>query len=192
MAFSTPAQISGQPNDDRFSIAPAGNGAIAAARLRGTLVTVAAAARSSGGTTAITYDWRAGTSICAVEKRSSRNVIASPGVGINAATISMAFDGRWLNTIVLMRPNRAASADEMNCENELSSPAAKKNVPATCTERLKRRNSHSASSDWITNPPPSESILNSAESRNTIARDFASGADLAGWRSTSMAGERRR
>ena len=94
------------------------------------MVTVAAAARSSGGTTAITYDWRAGTSICEIEERSSRNAIASAGVGINAATISIAFDGRWLNTIVLIRPNRAASAAEMNCENEPSSPAAKKNVPA--------------------------------------------------------------
>ena len=54
MVFNVPAQISGQPKDDRFSIAPAGNGANADARLRGTFVTVAAAARSSGGTTAIT------------------------------------------------------------------------------------------------------------------------------------------
>src|SRR5208282_651908 len=122
MAFSTPAQISGQPNDDRFSIAPAGNGAIAAARLRGTLVTVAAAARSSGGTTAITYDWRAGTSICEVEARSNSAAIASPGVGIRAATISIAFDGRWLNTIVLIRPKRAASAADTNCENDPNSP----------------------------------------------------------------------
>src|SRR5208337_3481689 len=131
MAFSTPAQISGHPNAERFSIAPAGNGAIAAARLRGTLVTVAAAARSSGGTTAITYDWRAGTSICEVDERSSRNAIVNPGVGISAAIISIAFDGRWLNTIVLIRPNRAASADETNCEHEPSNPDTKKNAPAT-------------------------------------------------------------
>src|SRR5580704_15252253 len=139
--------MSGQPKDDRFSIAPAGSGANADARLRGTFVTVAAAARSSGGTTAITYDCRAGTSICEVDDRSSRNPIASAGVGIRAASISIRFDGRWLNTIVLIRPKRDASAAETNCENDPSNPAAKKNAPAVCTERLKRRNSQSASSD---------------------------------------------
>jgi len=49
-----PAQISGHPKDDACSIAPANSGANAAARLLGTFVTLAAAARSSGGTTAIT------------------------------------------------------------------------------------------------------------------------------------------
>src|ERR1700683_4159320 len=52
--FSEPAQISGHPNDVTSSSIPAGIGAAAVARLRGTLVTLAAAARSSGGTTAIT------------------------------------------------------------------------------------------------------------------------------------------
>ncbi|MSQ29095.1 MAG: hypothetical protein EXR68_01190 [Dehalococcoidia bacterium] len=52
--LTTPAQIKGQPNEVASNIAPAMSGANAAARLRGTLVTLAAAARSSGGTTAIT------------------------------------------------------------------------------------------------------------------------------------------
>jgi hypothetical protein len=45
--------------------------------------------------------------------------------------ISIAFDGRCVNAIVLIRPNRLANADETNCENDPRIPAAKKNVPAT-------------------------------------------------------------
>ena len=54
MALPTPAMINGQPNVLAFNNAPASNGVVADARLRGTLVTLAAAARSSGVTTAIT------------------------------------------------------------------------------------------------------------------------------------------
>jgi hypothetical protein len=46
--------ISGQPNVDSLSIHPAAIGGNADARLRGTFVTLAAAGRSSGVTTAIT------------------------------------------------------------------------------------------------------------------------------------------
>src|SRR6266849_10036951 len=52
--FSVAAQISGHPKDEASSIIPAETGARAVARLLGTLVTLAAAARSSGGTIAIT------------------------------------------------------------------------------------------------------------------------------------------
>jgi hypothetical protein len=44
----------GQPKVDRPSSHPAATGGRAAARLRGTLVTLAAAGRSDGATTAIT------------------------------------------------------------------------------------------------------------------------------------------
>jgi hypothetical protein len=46
--------INGHPNVDRSSIHPAARGGSAEARLRGTLVTLAAAARSAGVTTDIT------------------------------------------------------------------------------------------------------------------------------------------
>ena len=54
MIFTTPAMINGQPNVEWVRSTPARSGVAAEARLRGTLVTLAAAARSSGGTTAIT------------------------------------------------------------------------------------------------------------------------------------------
>src|SRR5882724_5160210 len=108
---------------------PAGTGARAAARLRGTLVTLAAAARSSGGTTAITYDWRAGTSICDSDDRNSRNTIVSFALGIMAASIRKALDGMCVYTIVLIRPLRAARATDTNCDNDPRRLAAKKKTP---------------------------------------------------------------
>ena len=56
MALPSPAITSGHPNVVAFNSAPASNGVVADARLRGTFVTLAAAARSSGVTTAITRD----------------------------------------------------------------------------------------------------------------------------------------
>jgi hypothetical protein len=52
--LSTPPITSGQPKLETASSAPASDGESPPARLRGTLVTLAAAARSSGGTTDIT------------------------------------------------------------------------------------------------------------------------------------------
>ena len=49
-----PPITSGHPNELWSSIQPANSGGTAAARLRGTWVTLAAAARSAGVTTAIT------------------------------------------------------------------------------------------------------------------------------------------
>lgn len=54
MIFNEPAMISGQPKFERSSIQPAAIGGSAEAKLRGTLVTLAAAARSAGVTTDIT------------------------------------------------------------------------------------------------------------------------------------------
>ena len=54
MAFSVPAMINGQPKLEACSNAPTSRGGTAAARLRVTLVSAAAATRYSGGTIAIT------------------------------------------------------------------------------------------------------------------------------------------
>ena len=48
MIFRVPPMTSGQPNAVRSSIAPASAGVSAEAMLRGTLVTLAAAARTTG------------------------------------------------------------------------------------------------------------------------------------------------
>jgi hypothetical protein len=54
VAFNEPAIKSGQPKVVAVSKNPETNGPTAAARLRGTFVTLAAAGRSSGVTTAMT------------------------------------------------------------------------------------------------------------------------------------------
>src|SRR5256885_16329238 len=87
------------------------DGEIAAPVVRAIPVTPAAADRSSGSTTAITYDWRVGTSIWLRLNRRSRTVIARARFGINGTRIRKTFEGRWVKTIVLTRPNRAAIRD---------------------------------------------------------------------------------
>ena len=57
------------------------DGEIAAPTVRAIPVTPAAAERSSASTTAITYDWRVGTSIWLSENRSSKTATASGRVG---------------------------------------------------------------------------------------------------------------
>src|SRR3954453_21404960 len=81
VAFRTPARTSGQPNGDTVSSQPDRSGATAEARLRGTAVTLAAAGRSSGVTTAMTYEERVGTSICDSRLRRISNANAIQTVG---------------------------------------------------------------------------------------------------------------
>src|SRR6188508_1219920 len=84
------------------------DGDTAAPTERAMPVTPAAADRSSGSTTAMTYDWRVGTSIWLSANRANRTATASGRVGMNGMRMSSTFDGRWVKTIVSMRPMRAA------------------------------------------------------------------------------------
>jgi hypothetical protein len=68
----------GQPKPEPVSNAPASIGLRADARLRGTAVTLAAAARSSGGAIDITKDVRVGTSICDNALRTNSRVRVIP------------------------------------------------------------------------------------------------------------------
>src|SRR5688572_14724600 len=86
---------------------PARSGLTAEARLRGTAVTLAAAARSPGVTTAITYEVRVGTSICESAARARRSTIAIQSVGANGVSRRKRLAGRCVNTIVLTSPMRA-------------------------------------------------------------------------------------
>ena len=85
-------------------------------------------------------------------------------VGANAARISAMLDGMWVNTIVLTRPMRRDSQAATGKEKAESTPDQKKNSPAAVSDRSKRSNSQSASSDWTTNPPAKASRLNRAAS----------------------------
>ncbi len=148
------------------------DGEIAAPVVRATPVTPAAADRSSGSTTAITYDWRVGTSIWLRLYRSSRTRIASGSVGMIGTRISSTFDGRWVNTIVLMRPNRAAIRAADKDDTAASRFAPKKIAPRTA----------GSTPNWTWNqyairlcgmkPPPKASMENRTDSRRTIFFDL--------------------
>ena len=157
--------ISGHPKAVVLSSEPAIRGLIAVARLFGTAVMLAAAGRSAGVTTAITYEVRAGTSICASALRINRHAIARSRFGMNGARIRKTLAGRCVNTIVLIRPMRFARIGANNWENAESNPLQKKIVPAVETERSNFRNSHNASTDCRVNPLANESTLNSAARR---------------------------
>src|SRR5439155_16852536 len=104
-----PQITSGKPENAVASMAPASAGLIDEARLRGTAVTLAAAGRSAGVTTAITYDVRVGTSICESADRISNSASTIVRLGEKAARIRQMLDGIWVNTIVLTSPIRFAS-----------------------------------------------------------------------------------
>src|SRR5512134_2524225 len=90
------------------SSSPPSVGPRAEARLRDTAVTLAAAGRSAGVTTAITYDDRVGTSICDNRLRTSSNPTARPRSSTNGTIIRQTLAGRWVNTMVLIGPIRLA------------------------------------------------------------------------------------
>src|SRR6516164_10192457 len=76
----------------------------AQAKVLGTAVMLAAAGRSSGATTAMTYEARVGTSICDRALRARSRAIAMVRSGAKGIRINRTFDGRWVKTIVLINP----------------------------------------------------------------------------------------
>ena len=84
--------------------------------------------------------------------------------GANAAKMRQMLDGICVNTIVLTRPKRLPRRAATGYENAVSTFDQKKNALAAASDRSKRSNSHSASSDWTTKPPAKESRLNRAAS----------------------------
>src|SRR5918999_1364086 len=171
MILRTPQMTSGQLSSPNEKRAPVSAGLSAAARLRGTAVMLAAAARSGGVTTAITYEERGGTSICDSAARANRHASAISSDGATAATIRNTLAGMCVNTIVLTSPIRRAIQAATGNENADSSPDQKKKTPAAVSDRPKRSNSHSASSECTTKPPANASRLNRAARRNTVCRD---------------------
>src|SRR5215212_7013014 len=128
----------GHPKAERVSSQPENRGLRAAARLRGTAVTLAAAGRSAGETTAITYELRTGTSICDSALRSSRKATASWTFGMKGVSTRKRFAGRWVKTAVLRRPMRLAIRTAASAEKADSTPVQKKMAPTVATEKSKR------------------------------------------------------
>src|SRR5215213_7391251 len=101
--------MNGAPNASDWSRTPARAGEAACATVRVAFVTLAAAVRSSGYTTATTYDCRAGTSIWESAKRARSKASARPRLGEKGMAASKTLEGRWVKTIVFTSPMRFAS-----------------------------------------------------------------------------------
>ena len=128
----------GNPENGMPSIAPAIAGLTDKARLRGTAVIPAAAGRSAGVTTAITYDVRVGTSICESAARMSRSASTADRFGTKAARIRQILDGMCVNTIVFTSPIRFAIRAATRYENALRMLDQKKNMLAVESDTPKR------------------------------------------------------
>src|SRR5260370_1641137 len=101
-----PQTTRGNPVKEVVRRAPAKAGLSDDARLRGTAVTLAAAGLSGGGTTAITYDVRVGTSICDSAERASKRPSTTVRPAEKAATIKQTLQATCLKTTVFTIPNR--------------------------------------------------------------------------------------
>src|SRR5258705_6759652 len=140
------------------------SGLAADARLRGTVVTLAAAGRSAGVTIAITYELRVGTSICESALLTNRSAITVARSGMNGIATRHRFAGRCVNTIVLTRPMRLAMRTATRYEIDVRMPVQKKIAPAVAGDIANLWYSHSATIDCTTKPPPNASRLKSAAS----------------------------
>ena len=97
-------------------------------------MTAAAIVRSSGVTTVITRACRVGTSIWDRQVRASSSAIAIGKVGANATAASSTLDGRWVPTIVAIRPKRRASRGAMVTETAWMPAMVKNSQPSCVTE----------------------------------------------------------
>src|SRR3979490_2646271 len=125
---------SGNAANDVDNSAPANVGLIADARLRGTAVTLAAAVRSAGVTTAMTQDVRVGTSICDSADRTRSRPSTIVRFGEKAARMRQMLDGMWVKTIVLTSPKRFPSRAATGYEKAVRTLDQKKNALAVASE----------------------------------------------------------
>src|SRR5687767_1209320 len=105
---------------------------------RARLVTPAVAVRSASSTTAMVYDWRAGTSIDESADRRTWSRAQISKLGTTAIAIRNTLDGMWVNTIVLISPIRPASHAATGNDAVVSSPETKKIAPICAGWAAKR------------------------------------------------------
>src|SRR2546430_9265231 len=107
MIFKVPAMKNGALiSAGRANRMPAKTGANAAPVVREMPVIPAAADRSCGGTIAMVYDWRVGTSILLILKRRRKTENARDKFGIKGMRINRKLESRSVKTIILKRPKR--------------------------------------------------------------------------------------
>ena len=81
------------------------------------------------------------------------------------------FDGKWVNTIVLSKPKRAASQPAARSDNPDNKFTAKNSTASCVGSRPQRMKNQYATSDWTTSAPAKASSPKSAASLATVPRD---------------------
>ena len=137
------------------------------------LVTPAAKVRSSGRTTAATYDCRVGTSISTSDSRSRNNTTAHRADGMNAAAIKNTLEGRCVKTMVLISPIRRASHAAPRCDSAFNTCTVKNNSASWLSAMPNRLKNQYETSASVRKPPPNASIANRPDSLARV--DFVSG-----------------
>jgi len=112
---------------------PANAGATAHAPSRTRCVIPDASVRSSGLTTAMTYDWRVGTSISTSPSRRRNSPAATGKLGAKGTVARRRLDGMCVKTIVFTSPIRLASQAAAMCESAFMARAPKKSAPTTAS-----------------------------------------------------------
>ena len=82
----------------------------------------------------MTYDARVGTSICDNALRASNKPTAVVRSGANGISIRNTLEGRWVKTIVLIRPIRSAIGTAMRYETAEQTPLQNRIVAVVVTE----------------------------------------------------------
>ena len=80
-----------------------------------------------------------GTSIWLMLKRNSRTRVASERLGISGTRMSRMFEGRWVKTMVLIRPKRDAMRDARSDDIPAKIFAQKKMTPSVPGSTPKRK-----------------------------------------------------
>src|SRR6516225_6904279 len=113
---------SGQPKLESVNSQPEIIDPAAQAKVFGTAVMLAAAGRSDGVTTAITYEVLVGTSICDSPLRASNSAIVVARLGAKGIRINKTLDGRCVKTIVLMSPMRGRDRVQCSSSTPIDTP----------------------------------------------------------------------
>src|SRR5438445_11897420 len=157
--------------------APPIAGAAAQPARRTRFVTPEATIRSSGRTTAITQDWRVGTSISASDSRTRKSAAAIGKEGTIAAEARNKLDGICVKTIVFTNPIQRASRAAARWERVFKTRAAQKRAATISTGAPNRSKKKYDTSAAETKPPPRLSSKKSADSRVTTRRPSRESGD---------------
>src|SRR4051794_1513627 len=105
-------------------------------------------------------------------KRARRTAMADHALGIRGTRMRRMLEGRWVKTMVLIRPNFLARRAATNPEKPAKRLEKKKMEPMVVGERPKRRLNQRATMESMTKPPPKASRAKRAESLKMMREEW--------------------